>query len=46
MRKLLTAGATLVEDDKTTPLGDLVLMMRDPWGEPIQFVKRLSPMLR
>jgi catechol 2,3-dioxygenase-like lactoylglutathione lyase family enzyme len=42
---LLVAGATLVEDVATTPAGDQVLMMRDPWGFAIQFVKRISPML-
>jgi glyoxylase I family protein len=42
---LLVAGAKLVEDITTTPAGDQVLMMRDPWGFAIQFVKRSSPML-
>lgn len=42
---LLAAGATTAEDISTTPLGDQVLMMRDPWGLAIQFVKRVSPML-
>jgi glyoxylase I family protein len=44
--KLLAAGATLVEDITTTASGDKVLMMRDPWSEPIQLVKRLHPMLK
>jgi len=26
--------------------GDLVLMLRDPWGQPIQFVKCAVPMLK
>lgn len=43
---LLAAGAKLVEDVTTTPSGDQVLMMRDPWGLAIQFVKRVSPMLK
>jgi catechol 2,3-dioxygenase-like lactoylglutathione lyase family enzyme len=42
---ILAAGATLVEDVVTTPAGDQVLMMRDPWGLAMQFVKRKSPML-
>jgi glyoxylase I family protein len=42
---LLSAGATLVEDVSATPGGDQILMMRDPWGLAIQFVKRVSPML-
>jgi glyoxylase I family protein len=43
---LLAAGATLVDDITKSPSGDFVLMMRDPWGEPIQFVKRAVPMLK
>jgi glyoxylase I family protein len=42
---LVSAGATLVEDITVTPAGDQVLMLRDPWGLAIQFVKRISPML-
>ena len=42
---LLIAGAKLVEDITTIPSGDQILMMRDPWGLAIQFVKRISPML-
>jgi catechol 2,3-dioxygenase-like lactoylglutathione lyase family enzyme len=45
-KKLLIAGATLVDDITTTASGDQVLMIRDPWGEPIQLVKRLHPMLK
>jgi glyoxylase I family protein len=44
--KLLKAGATLVEDITKTPSGDLVLMLRNPWGLPIQFVQRTKPMLK
>ena len=43
--KLLTAGAKLVEDVTTTPSGDKVLMLRDPWNLPIQFVQRAITML-
>ena len=43
---LLAANATVVDNITKTPAGDLVLMMRDPWGEPIQFVKRAVPMLK
>jgi uncharacterized glyoxalase superfamily protein PhnB len=42
---LLVAGATIVEDITTTPSGDQVLMMRDPFGLAIQFVMRVNPML-
>ena len=43
---LIAAGAKLVEDITVTPTGDQVLMLRDPWGLAIQFVKRISPMLK
>lgn len=43
---LIKAGATLVEDISKTPMGDSVLMLRDPWGLPIQCVKRLNPMVK
>jgi glyoxylase I family protein len=43
--RLLKAGATLAEDIVTTPDGDNLVMLRDPWGFPIQLVKRRNPML-
>jgi len=43
--KLVAAGATVAEDIKVTPAGDELVMLRDPWGVPIQFVKRAKPML-
>ncbi|MCX6143181.1 MAG: VOC family protein [Ignavibacteriales bacterium] len=42
---LLVAGAEIVEDITSTPSGDQVLMMRDPFGLAIQFVMRVNPML-
>ncbi len=44
--KLIAAGATLVEDITKTPSGDQVLMLRDPWGLPIQFAQRVKAMLK
>jgi catechol 2,3-dioxygenase-like lactoylglutathione lyase family enzyme len=44
--KLLAAGATLAEDIQVTAAGDKVLMLRTPWGLPIQFVERANPMLK
>ena len=44
-RKLVAAGAEIVEDVTTTPQGDEFAILRDPWGVPIQFVKRAEPML-
>lgn len=43
--RLVAAGATLVEDITRTPGGDQVLMLRDPWGLPVQFAQRVKPML-
>jgi uncharacterized glyoxalase superfamily protein PhnB len=44
-RKLAAAGATVVDDVSTTNSGDIIAMLRDPWGIPIQFVRRAKPML-
>ncbi len=42
--RLVAAGATLVEDISTTHAGDELAMLRDPWGFPLQLVKRAVPM--
>jgi len=44
-RKLIAAGATIAVDINTTPAGDELVILRDPWGVPIQFLKRTKPML-
>jgi catechol 2,3-dioxygenase-like lactoylglutathione lyase family enzyme len=44
--KLLAAGATAVGEVTTTPAGDKLAMLRDPWGLAIQFVHRADPMLQ
>ncbi len=44
--KLLAAGATAVDEVTTTPAGDKLAMLRDPWGLAIQFVRRADPMLK
>jgi len=41
---LLEAGAHLVEEVRPTD-GSVLLMLRDPWGLPIQLCKRTNPML-
>ena len=41
---LVAAGATLL-DDRTTPDGSRLLMLRDPWGVPLQLCKRPRPLL-
>ena len=43
--RLVKAGARVIEDVYTTPEGDEIMMLRDPWNLPIQFVKRKVPMM-
>lgn len=43
--RLIDAGATIAEDLTVTPLGDTVIMLRDPWGFAIQLVQRAQRML-
>jgi len=43
--KLVAAGATVATEVTTTDAGDQLAMLRDPWGVPIQFLKRAQPML-
>jgi len=42
---LVAAGATVVDQINTTPAGDQLLFLRDPWQVPIQIVKRKKPMV-
>ncbi|MDT8301929.1 MAG: VOC family protein [Sedimentisphaerales bacterium] len=44
-RKLISAGATIAVEMNTTDAGDELIILRDPWGVPIQFLKRAKPML-
>jgi glyoxylase I family protein len=44
--KLVAAGAKIVEDIRVSSSGDQILMLRDPWGVPIQFIERAGPMLK
>ncbi len=43
--RLMAAGATPVGEVTTTPAGDKLAMLRDPWGLAIQFLRRADPML-
>lgn len=43
--RLIAAGATAEGDSFTTPDGDYIAMLRDPWGFCIQFCKRAKPMV-
>ena len=44
--RLQAAGATLADPLATNDQGDQILMLRDPWGVPLQLIKRAEPMLR
>ena len=42
-RRLLSAGASPEGDLTVTEAGDELAMLRDPWGLPVQLVKRREP---
>lgn len=44
-QRLQAAGAIAVGDITVTPGGDELAMLRDPWGIPIQLVKRASALI-
>jgi catechol 2,3-dioxygenase-like lactoylglutathione lyase family enzyme len=43
-KTLIDAGATPAGGIEVTDKGDTIAMLRDPWGVPIQFVKRAQTM--
>jgi len=43
--RLVRAGARLVSGPEKKPNGDELVMLRDPWGLPIQLCRRASPMV-
>lgn len=43
--RVVAAGATTVTEITTTPRGDKLLFLRDPWSIPFQFVQRSSPLI-
>lgn len=43
--RLIAAGATAYDTVATTPVGDQLLFLRDPWGVPLQLVKRAKPLM-
>jgi catechol 2,3-dioxygenase-like lactoylglutathione lyase family enzyme len=45
LEKLLAAGATRAGEPSVTPAGDELTFLRDPWGVPLQLVKRAQPLL-
>ena len=44
--RLLAAGATSAVEPATTPEGDELAFLRDPWGVTVQLVKRTRPLLQ
>ena len=42
--ELVAAGATFV-NEQSLPDGSRLLMLRDPWGLPLQLCKRATPLL-
>ncbi len=44
-QRLLDAGAQPVNEIATTAVGDQLLFLRDPWGVPLQLVKRVKALL-
>jgi glyoxylase I family protein len=43
--RLLAAGAAAVDEIATTPAGDQLVFLRDPWGVVLQLVKRAKPLV-
>lgn len=46
VRRLSVAGASLVGGIDRPASGDVLAMLRDPWGLCVQLVQRAQPMLR
>ena len=42
--RLVAAGASVVDLFTVTDAGDEMAMLRDPWGFPVQLIKRARPM--
>ena len=42
--RLLAAGATAAGELETTPAGDRIVFLRDPWGVSLQLVSRRAPL--
>jgi glyoxylase I family protein len=41
--RLVKAGAVHIEGDPNKPTGDILVLLRDPWGMVIQLAKRAEP---
>jgi glyoxylase I family protein len=43
-QRLIVAGASPAGEITTTPVGDVMTFIRDPWGVALQLVKRAKPL--
>jgi catechol 2,3-dioxygenase-like lactoylglutathione lyase family enzyme len=43
--RLLAAGGSSAGEVAITPVGDEMTFLRDPWGVPLQLVKRATPLM-
>ena len=43
MQRLIKAGAVYIEGDPKKATGDVLVLLRDPWGNTIQLAKRAEP---
>jgi catechol 2,3-dioxygenase-like lactoylglutathione lyase family enzyme len=43
--RLVAAGAVQEIEINTTPAGDKLVFLRDPWGVPLQLAQRATPLL-
>jgi glyoxylase I family protein len=43
--RLIRAGASVFTEPGQLPSGDTSAMLRDPWGLPLQLIRRVKPML-
>ena len=44
-KKLIAAGAKPYDEVTVTDMGDTIAIVRDPWGFPVQLVRRKEPMV-
>ena len=45
VERLVAAGAELIGSISYQPTGDIMALLRDPWGFTLQLVKRAEPMI-
>jgi len=44
-KKLIEAGASPYGETTVTDDGDVIAIVRDPWGFPVQLARRAAPMI-